>query len=88
MLVLSPIVNIERAQLQYQIALVLSISNDCIKTQPWKGSSHSRTKYRSTTHNYIGHRPGTIDEETFNHAIGSRTTTEREIVPISTDIAA
>jgi hypothetical protein len=42
----------------------------------------------STTHNYIGHRPGTIDEETFDHAIGSRTTTEREIVPISTDIAA
>jgi hypothetical protein len=28
------------------------------------------------------------DEETFNHAIGSRTMKEREIVPFSTDIAA
>lgn len=34
----------------------------------------------------IDHGKG--DEETFNHAIESRTTTEREIVPISTDIAA
>jgi hypothetical protein len=30
----------------------------------------------------------TKDEETFDHAIGSRTMKEREIVPFSTDIAA